>query len=56
MKREWIVEDNQKVFKPIGVDSAAVYHTLKGYGTNDPEIFSAVFETLKQCIADEVIR
>ena len=56
VKREWVTEDEMRIFKPLDIDPTAIFHTLEGLGINKPETFKTVTECLKQCIANEVLK
>jgi hypothetical protein len=54
-KREWFQEDKHSAFKPYAVDHTGVYHTLKGAGLMQDEIFVTVIQMLNHLLAIDLI-
>lgn len=56
VKREWMAEDQTKIFKAYDIDNAGVYYTLKGLGLLDDATFESVVSCLRDCLYEGLIK
>lgn len=55
LKREWFQEEKKTVFKPYAVDNTGVYHTLKGAGLMQDDIYTTVIQMLNHFLAIDLL-